>query len=199
MLDIERYTIKAGAYVLYNGYFLFMVGFGAGHENNVLGVVRFGGHREVGESAAECAAREIKEEASLDIKFYDNHITYAIEDNLEITPKITCDEKQNPILIRTGKAGELSIMYLAYGFGDLNPDMETQGILLLRKEDIESICSGRVLLREYKENGGKVILAKPLPDGAVLSPNIQLRFLNKLFAVEPELMNDYMNVSPILK
>ena len=196
MFDIEKYTTKAGAYVLYNGYFLFMVGFAAGHDDNVLGVVRFGGHRESGESAAECAIREIKEETSLDTKFYDNNITYTVEDNLENTPRISCDEKQNPILIRTGKDGALSIMYLTYGVGDLKPDMETQGILLLRKEDVESICSGVVSLREYKENGGKIILAKPLPDDAVLSPNIQLRFLNKLFVVEPELMKDYIDASP---
>ena len=46
MLDLEKQTVTAGAYILYNGYFLFMFGFGSKKDTNELGVVRFGGHRE---------------------------------------------------------------------------------------------------------------------------------------------------------
>lgn len=84
-------------------------------------------------------------------------------------------------------------MYLAYGKGKLVPSMETQGILLLRKEDINLICSKDITFKEYKNNGGKYILANSFPDDAILIPHNQMRFLNKLFTLESELMTDYIS------
>jgi 8-oxo-dGTP pyrophosphatase MutT (NUDIX family) len=63
MVDFELHAKTAGAYVLYDGYFLFMFGFGSNHKDNELGVVRFGGYREKGETSIQCAAREVKEES----------------------------------------------------------------------------------------------------------------------------------------
>ncbi len=65
MVDIEINPRTAGAYVLYNGYFVFMFGFGSNHKDNELGVVRFGEHLEKGETAIECVTREVKEESSI--------------------------------------------------------------------------------------------------------------------------------------
>lgn len=45
MIAFEINARTAGAYILYDGYFLFMFGVGANHKDNELGVVRFGGHR----------------------------------------------------------------------------------------------------------------------------------------------------------
>ena len=67
--DLERNTSAAGAYVLYDGYFVFMFGFGSNHTEHELGVVRFGGHLEEGETIVQCIEREVKEESSLDITF----------------------------------------------------------------------------------------------------------------------------------
>jgi len=67
MMDIELNTRTAGAYVFYDGYFVFMFGFGSNHPDSELGVVRFGGHREKDETVIECVTREVKEESSLDI------------------------------------------------------------------------------------------------------------------------------------
>lgn len=83
-------------------------------------------------------------------------------------------------------------MYLAYGHGKLTPNMETQGILLLRKEDIHLICSKDTTFKEYKENGGEFILVNPLPEDALLLPHNQLRFWDKLFTLESELMDDFV-------
>ena len=69
MINLEKSTKTAGAYVLYDGYFLFMFGFGSKHKGNELGVIRFGGHREKGETVLQCVAREVREESSVDIAF----------------------------------------------------------------------------------------------------------------------------------
>lgn len=47
----------SGAYVLYNGLFIFQVG--PTKEGDKLGVVRLGGHREGNETALETAKREV--------------------------------------------------------------------------------------------------------------------------------------------
>ena len=60
MIDIELNTRTAGAYVFYDGYFVFMFGFGSNHPDNELGVVRFGGYREKDETVIECVTREVK-------------------------------------------------------------------------------------------------------------------------------------------
>ncbi len=192
MIDFETCARAAGAYVLYNGYFLFMFGFGTNHKDNELGVVRFGGHIEKGETAIQCVAREVKEESSLDVDFYNNKYIYIEKDNGRDYEKIKGDKDNNPILVIKWQDGSISLMYLAYGKGKLVPGMETQGILLLRKEDINLICSRDTTFKEYKDNGGKYILVNPLPEDAILVPHNQLRFLNKLFTLEADLMNDYM-------
>ena len=71
--------------------------------------------------------------------------------------------------------------------------METQGILLLRKGDIELICSKEITFKRYKEIGGMFIQDKTLSDDAILAPGMQLHFLNRLFILEQGLMNDYFN------
>ena len=186
MIDIEKDTSKAGAYILYNGYFLFMFGFNEDKTN--LGVVRFGGKREIRETVIECVRREIKEESSLDIEFYQTDFTY-LEDN----GKIKLNEKCNPIFVRKGVDGKLSIMYLTYGKGVLKPRMETQGILLLRRTDIDNICTKNLTFKEYIETGGKYILSDILlPENYHLIPLVQLQFLNELFDFEPALMRDYI-------
>lgn len=192
MIDFEINARTVGAYVLYDGYFLFMFGFGANHKDSELGVVRFGGHREKGETAIQCVTREVKEESSLDVAFYDNKHIYIEKENGRDYEKIKGNQDNNPILVIKWQDNSISIMYLAYGKGKLVPSMETQGILLLRKEDINLICSKDTTFKEYKDNGGKFILVNPLPEDAVLIPHNQLRFLNKLFTFESELMTNYI-------
>ena len=192
MIDIEKNTKTAGAYVLYDGYFLFMFGFGSKHRSNELGVVRFGGHREKGETVLQCVVREVKEESSLDITFYNNTCMYVKKDNGGCE-KVEGNQETNPILVLEGQDSSLSATYLTYGKGILAPDMETQGILLLRKEDISMICAGDTTFGAYQESGGKFLLANPLPGDCVLVPHVQLRFLNDLFTLESELMAAYMH------
>lgn len=192
MIDFEINARTAGAYILYDGYFLFMFGFGTNHKDKELGVVRFGGHREKGETAIQCVTREVKEECLLDVAFYNNKYIYVEKDNGRDYEKIKGNQDINPILVIKWQDNSISIMYLAYGKGKLVPSMETQGILLLRKEDINLICSKDTTFKDYKDYGGKFILVNPLPEDAVLVPHNQLRFLNKLFTLESELMTNYI-------
>lgn len=192
MLDLELFTHTAGAYVYHNGYFLFMFGFGSNHPKNELGIVRFGGHREKGESAIQCVRREVEEEASLDVTFYNNEYTYVEKSDRQGYEKIQMHHQHKPILILRGENDKLSLMYLTYGHGTLTPKMETQGILFLRKEDIQRICARTTTFWEYKDSGGKFLLVDALPETAVLSPHTQIRFLNDLFSLEKNLMERYM-------
>ena len=145
--------------------------FGFNADKTKLGVVRFGGHVEPGETAVECVIREVKEECSLDLEFF----------------------QTEPIFVRQGVDGKLSVMYLTYGKGELKPNMETQGILLMRREDIENICTKNMKFKDYKESGGKYILVVDLPEEHYLEPHVQLQFLNSLFASESELMKNFIN------
>ena len=197
MIDININVKTAGAYVLFDGYFVFMFGFGNDHTNNELGIVRLGGHCEINEHSIECIIREIKEESSLDITFFKNKITYYRKNNSIEYEKAITTQEINPILVLNGSDNKYSVMYLTYGHGKLVPQMETQGILLLRKEDVEMICTKNVTLKEYKENGGKFLLAKELPENAVLLPHIQLRFLHDLFELEEDMMENYMKMNKL--
>jgi len=192
MTNLDRRTNTAGAYVLCDGYFVFMFGFGSNHGENELGVARLGGHREKGESAVQCAIREVREEASLDIALYRSPFTYFEQKNEHRKNK--GKQETNPILVLKYD-NRLSLMYLAYGSGALRPAMETQGILLLRKEDIAMICADRLTFGAYKKNGGKFVLVQQLPEQAILVPHTPLRFLNKLFDLESEMMAEFMKAS----
>jgi hypothetical protein len=65
MLSAPYQIVTAGVCVCVAGCFPFQVGPSASGET--LGVVRLGGHREEGETAWQCAAREAFEEAHLQV------------------------------------------------------------------------------------------------------------------------------------
>ena len=87
-------------------------------------------------------------------------------------------------------------MYLAYGSGVLMPAMETQGVLLLAREDLRALCSGTLTLGSCLERGAIALLAKPLPNSAPLRAAFQAQFLNDLFEREPECMERFESNAP---
>jgi hypothetical protein len=203
MVDIEKQTTTAGVYIIYKDYFLFMFGYDSNSNTNELGVVRFGGHREKNETLTECVKREIEEETRLNCQLLDNTITYRFNDKSKNFSKVEYSKKlllniPLPILITDRPDKTLSVMYLAYGKGKLRPNMETQGILLLRRQDIDLICSNNITFAEYQKKGGKCILTEKLkkvgenPENFILAPKIQLLFLNQLFKLEPKSMERWL-------
>lgn len=193
--DIDHNTVTAGAYLFYDGYFPFMVGYGRNKENGSLGAVRFGGHREHNEKPAECARREIREETSLDIDFYSSPITYIMQAHSDnyVKAKDTTDKYLNPIFIKSDIEGKLSLMYFVYGHGKITPAMETQGILMLTSNDIKTICTEKITLKAFIKQGGRAIFAKELPGDYIIEPAIQLQFLNYLFINEPKIIKDFVD------
>ena len=158
---------------------------------------------KVGETVIECIQREIKEETSLNCDFFNTNIVYKLDEFSEGYKKIkheeinVIDSSKYPIFISNKKNGELSLMYLLHGIGELKADMETQGILFLRGEDIKEICTKKVTFSDYKNKGGKYLLTEKLgvideyPEDFILIPKTQLLFLNKLFDLEPELIKKF--------
>jgi len=131
-MNIDKDTKTVGAYILYNGYF-FLVGYGKDKESGKLGAFRFDGHLEPNETLVECVKREVKKEASLNIELYSSPITYILQSTsseyMKLEEKI--DKDCNPIFICPKINGKLSVMYFAYGIGEIIPSMETQEILSL--------------------------------------------------------------------
>jgi 8-oxo-dGTP pyrophosphatase MutT (NUDIX family) len=191
--ELERRIVTAGAYVRVDQTFPFMVGPTAGGE--ALGVVRLGGHRERGESSWDCAAREVREEASIDVQPARPPYTYWLHsddpDQLR-TVKWTLDGStmEPPLLVVEGPeaAGRpLSAMYRAFSDDTPSPAAETQGLLLMTTEAIEYVTSTQPTLRDYLAHGFDARPRVPLPLDLRLKPFLQLRVLARLLKMHPEL------------
>jgi hypothetical protein len=184
----------AGAYVLLDGRFVFMVG--PTPRGDALAVVRLGGHREGGESPWACAVREVFEEASLQISPLVPPATYWFQAGREAeTPRPGPPPEQPedapvPLLIVQG-AGQcdeqLSAMYLANATGEAWPAAEARGLLLLSPTEIVRLICARVTLDEYRRAGGRAVLLDDLPGDLPLDPYLQLRVLAVLLLRYPDL------------
>lgn len=182
-----------GAYVLYNGLFLFQVG--PTKEGDKLGVVRLGGHREGKEAAWETAKREVFEEAQVEITAFNPNTTYYLNEWNEEPAKVTIHEPVVPILIKGNEESSYSIMYLSHAFTRPAPSSESQGLLLLSPENVRLICRKKLSLSDYHELDGVSILKTELDRNLLLQPFPQLLFLSQLLDEEPELMERYIHTS----
>ena len=175
-----------------------MVGFPAGVEDR-LGVARLGGHREEGENAWSCAAREVLEESTLRIRPLVPPATYWIgpeqdERSMVVAPWPTAPAGAAvPLLVGWrarpggGMGRILSVTYLAEGEGTPLPAAETQGLLLLRPDEVRAVARGQLTLGALLEAGGKAVFRTALPTGLPLEPLTQLRALALLLDRHPEL------------
>src|SRR5690242_8963859 len=121
-------VVTASAYVLHRGRFVFAFGF-PGEAHDRLGVARLGGHREPGERAWACAAREVLEESTLTIRPLAPPATYWIGpggDETTIAAALWDGDAAEPVPLLVGWRGEsgarkLSVTYLAAGEGEPAP------------------------------------------------------------------------------
>lgn len=176
----------AGAYVVLDGLFVFMVGIAKAGGDRLV-VVRLGGHREGTETAWECAAREVQEEAGLRIRPVAPPATYwtgrdGDESQLHAAPWPAQPEEAAPPLVvawrMEGGQRLLSATYLAEADGeatDAAPGGEAVGLLLLRPQDVLWLTREEVTLAEYVTAGGRAALREHLPMGFVLEPFLQPR------------------------
>lgn len=198
-------VVTAGAYVVWRGRYVFMVGF-PGDATDRLGVVRLGGHREGDEDAWRCAAREVLEESGLHLRPIPPPATYWIgpgqdERTMRSAPwEGDTSGGAAPLLVgwRSHVAGDgddrdgggavrLSVTYVAEGLGDPHPAAETQGLLLLRPQDVTTVARGSVTLEALLDTGAEALLRAPLPTHLPLEPLTQLRALALLLDRHPSL------------
>jgi hypothetical protein len=185
----------AGAYVVVDGRLPFVVG--AIPAAGRLPVIRLGGHREPGEDAWACAAREVLEEASLTARPLPPPATYWAAPPhdpaaLTVAPwPVAPGEPVAPLLVAwredVGRR-RYSLMYLAVADGPPRPAAETAGLLLLTPEDVLALVRTPVTLGAFLAAGGRAVLGADLPTDLVLEPFLQLRVLAALLARHPDLV-----------
>ncbi|WHY31559.1 NUDIX domain-containing protein [Bacillus wiedmannii] len=191
MIHIDKNVRTSGAYVIYKNLFVFQVG--PTSKGDTLGVVRLGGHKESDETAVETAKREVKEEASIDITILNSLTTYYKENWNAQSKEIKVENEVNPILIIDSPDESLSIMYVAYSKMLPKPSSETSGLLLLSLNDIELVCTGKITLNDYINQGGVAILKEKMDKELILQPFPQLMFLAELLKENPVLLQQFLN------
>lgn len=190
-MDLNKQVNTAGAFILVNDLFIFMVG--PNHEGDLC-VVRFGGHRENKETAIECLKRELIEEASINVTPVNSPITYYTKSWHEkpVLMNQSFREDIHPIIIKGEKNGPLSILYFAYTDEEPIPDSETHGILFLRLEDIDLICKESISIGDFLKSGGKAVFQKELRKDVILKPGAHLHFLSLLVEKHSDIINDFV-------
>jgi len=195
MEDIHNAKINtAGAFVCIHGVYPFMLG----HipHNDHIPIVRLGGHREEGETGWGCAMREVHEETGMSIQLITPSVTYLADGDdpetglREIQWDHETDPENIPLLVvayrREGKT-LLSLMYLAEADQFPVPSSEVKGLLLLKPEEIQSVCSNTLTLEQYLNQEGQAILNAPFDKSLVLEPFIQLSMFSKILHKRPEI------------
>jgi 8-oxo-dGTP pyrophosphatase MutT (NUDIX family) len=189
----------AGAYVVTGGRFVFAVGLPSGATDR-LGVARLGGHREHGETAWQCAAREVREEASLAARPLTPPATYWVgppHDPAALAAGPWAPEEAGapgepaPLLVawrEEAGARRLSVTYLARAEGAPIPAAETQGLLLLRGEDVRRLARETLTLDGLLREGARAVLRDALDPRLPLAPLLQLRALAHLLQRHPALI-----------
>ena len=188
----------AGAYVLVDGRLPFMVGPTAVGDR--LGVVRLGGPREPGETPWACAAREVREEASLTARPLPPPATYwsaPPHDPAALTEAPWGGDSAGqgawagpvaPLLVawrEDGAGRRYSLTYLAAAAGPVRPAAEAAGLLLLGRADVLALVRAPVTLRAFLAAGGRAVLRAAVPTDLVLEPLLQLRALAVLLTRDP--------------
>ncbi|MDG5471268.1 NUDIX domain-containing protein [Jeotgalibacillus sp. ET6] len=185
----------SGAYVLYNGLFIFQVG--PTKKGDRLGVVRLGGHRENNETAWETAKREVFEEAQINIHLIDSTVTFYLAEWGEEPEKVIGDEAVSPILIKGNEESSYTVMYLATTESLPTPSGESKGLVMLSPAEVQLICSKKLSLYDYQKSGGTYILKSEFDMTLLLQPFPQLQFLSRLLNEEAALMQRFIDRSLI--
>jgi hypothetical protein len=181
-----------GAFVIYKDKFAFMIG--PNKERNKLGIVRFGGHVEIGESINECLHREMIEEISTNVKITSSPVTYYKEswEDTSITKlKYSLPSEYQPIVV-VGDSIKSTALFLAYADAQLKPSSETHGIIFLNKDEVKKVCSTRYTLKEFLKDNGELAEGKKIDYDMEILAGPHLRFLYFLVENNESLIDKYI-------
>jgi hypothetical protein len=191
-LDFSGAVLKtAGAYIKIGGLFPFAIGWQL-HLGNIP-VIRLGGHVIGDETGWECAFREIKEEANIQVSLINPEKTYFFSpetqgaDLQEIQWEQLNFPGPKPLLVvgySTDLELSLSLMYLAESKENPTPSAEIKGILLLDPNSIIQICASSMTLDQYLKQGGKAIFTEQFEQNRIIEPFLQLRILSQLLKAQ---------------
>jgi ADP-ribose pyrophosphatase YjhB (NUDIX family) len=192
-------VVTASAFLLSGSRFVFMVG--PTRSGDRLGVVRLGGHAEAGETAWQCAAREVGEEASVAIELLPPPATYWVgpeperDDTAVAGPwPLASGEPAAPLLVawrhdrRSPLRRTLAVTYLATTEGEPQPAGEALGLLWLSLPEIQWLIRERPTLADLLRRGGRATLLPGFPVDLPLEPFLQLRVLSTLLERHPDLV-----------
>lgn len=143
--DIEQ----AGVLLIESGKFVFC--YGPHHASNGVYVLRIGGHRESGESAWVCAAREAQEEASAVVRQIPANVsvqtigTSGAECAISTLPTSAIVEghpEERPLVVGRCSESEpiITTLFLAETDGESRPNNEVFGLVKLTKEEVIEVA-----------------------------------------------------------
>jgi hypothetical protein len=165
-----------GSFILYQDTLIFMIG--PDNSGEKLGVMRLGGHIEENESLLQSLEREIKEEASVEINLINSPCTFYKKNwkdsnYYDITNNLHWDIK--PLIIAGDKTRSTAV-FLSYTEEGPNPSSEACGIIFLKEDDIRDICSKKLCLKDFLNNGGKLIQQKEINYDMEMYAGVHLTF-----------------------
>ncbi len=166
---------------------------GPNRERDYLGIVRLGGHVESGETSADCAVREIGEEAGLKARLVPAPVTFTYPasampdwdpgkpDRVEVSLGPSTRITPQPLLIGAGRGSgdSVSVTYWAEAEGSPSPGAETRGLLLLDAEQIMAAVQVNSLLH-LMDRGARSWLTEEFPSSLPMRPHAPLRVLADL-------------------
>lgn len=176
-----------GSFILYQDTLAFMIG--PDNSGEKLGITRIGGHIEGNENLLQSLEREIKEEASIEVNLFNSSSIFykrSWDDNnySEISNDIVWDIK--PLII-VGDEHRLTAVFLSYTEEEPKPSSEACGIIFLKKTDIKDICSKKLSLKDFIDNGGKFVKQKEIDFDMEMYAGVHLTFLNRLIEDENDI------------
>ncbi len=183
-----------GTLIFYREFFVFMIG--PDKTGEKLGIVRFGGHIEEGESIIQALDREIYEECSIRINIINSPKTFYIKswnDSVLFDISNELDIEIKPLIIK-GDTERSSVLYLSKTDDEPIPSSETNGIIFLRKQDIIDICTKKInCLSEFLELGGKLTQQKAIDYNKEMYAGVHLKLLYDLLVMGNNIIVDYIN------
>ncbi|MDF2628636.1 MAG: hydrolase [Symbiobacteriaceae bacterium] len=153
-----------------------------------LAIVRVGGHREPGETAWECAAREALEETGLSITplpVRETLLWSRAKGELEPLPALSellPSAGPRPLLVlpRADQPGApVNVMYLVQAQGVPAP-LDVRGLLLLTPAEILTLNRRPTTLDEFLAAGGQAFTHEAFPAEWILEPGLQFQLLARL-------------------